>query len=124
MFVAINTTKRRKITSAGMALRTIIPFSFVFPAVNWEIHAIVIEGGWGPGRFSMAALAIRRELRRCMVRVRRLVVITGMAAKAGIRRIVIIPVVAGITIIRYGRMSASDRINAIVVKSRRYPGRF
>ena len=124
MFVAINTAKRRKIASAGMAIRTIIPFSLVFPTVNGEVHTIMVEGGWRPGRFGMAALAIRRELRSSMVGVRRLVVITGMAAKAGVRRVIIIAVVAGVTIIRYGRMSSSDRINTIVIKSRRYPSRF
>ena len=65
-----------------------------------RINGIVVEGGRRPGRFRVAAFAIYRELASLVVRVRRLVVIIGVASCAGIRRIVVIAVVAACTVIR------------------------
>ena len=48
VFVAVNATEGSEITR-GMAFYTVVPFSFVFAAVNWEVHAIMVEGGGYPG---------------------------------------------------------------------------
>ena len=36
------------VTGVGVAIHTIVPLAPVFPAVNREILAVVIEGGRGP----------------------------------------------------------------------------
>ena len=72
----------------------------------------------------MAHRAIGRDIQGCMFRVGCLVKIGGMAARASIGGIVVIAVVTGITIIRNGCMRTRQRIHRIVVKHRRYPGRF
>ena len=64
-----------------------------------RIETIVIKGRRNPGVFRMATLAIRRELRRRVVWIRRLIVGRSVTTKAGIRRIVVISVVAGHTLI-------------------------
>ena len=59
-----------------------------------------------------------------MVRVGALIVVRCMTAGAGIRRIVIIAIVAGITIIGDSRMSTRQRIIIVMyVKSCRSPAR-
>lgn len=64
-----------------------------------RIETIVIKSRWNPGILRMAALAIRWELRRCVVWIRRLIVSRSVTTKAGIWRIVVISVVAGDTLI-------------------------
>ena len=51
MFVAINAAEGCKVARTGMAFRTIVPFSLVFPAVNGEVHSIMIKSRRYPGRF-------------------------------------------------------------------------
>ena len=59
-----------------------------------------------------------------MFRVQTRVVVWQMASIAGIRGIIVIALVAGITIVGYRNMRSGKRINGIVVKRRGYPGRF
>ena len=81
------------------------------------------EGSGFPAwRGGMAHSAIRGEIQRLVFRIGCLNKIRIMTSIAGIRRAVIEPVVAGITIIGNGRMRPGKRINDVVVKSRRCPG--
>ena len=123
VFVAVNAAENLKIARSGVAIHTFVPFPLVFSAVNRE-RPIVIEVGRCPCRFRVAALTIGRELRGGVVGAHRLVIVTGVASKAGIGRIVVISIVAGRAVIRNRHVGASDGINIIVVKGRRYPGRF
>lgn len=124
MFVAVNAAENLKIARSGVAIHTFVPFPLVFSAVNGEIHTIVIEAGRGPCRFCVAALTIVRELRGGVVGVHRLVIIICVAAKTSIRRIVVIPVVAGRAIIRNGCMLSVKGVVIIVdAKGCRIPSR-
>ena len=114
VFVAIDTAEYLEIAGSGMAFGAVVPFSSVFPAVNGEIHYIVVKVCRNPCRFRVAALAVGWELSGAVAGVRRLVVIIGMAAKAGVRRVGVISIMAGRAIIRNGRMPAIKRIVIIV----------
>ena len=46
-----------------------------------------------------------------------------MATRAGIGRVGVIAVVAGVAVIGDGRVRAGQRVNAVVIKRRRYPSR-
>ena len=59
-----------------------------------------------------------------MVRVQALVVIRRMAARAGIGCVCIIAVVTGNAVVCNGHVRSGERINCIMVKSRRRPGCF
>ena len=81
-----------------MAINALRPFPRVLSAVNWEKLGVVVKIRRDPIRLSVAVRATCRELRRGMVRVRRLVVIRRVAARAGVRRIIVIAIMAGRTI--------------------------
>ena len=84
-----------------MTVDALIPCVFVRPAVNREIHVIVVKVCRLPGRFIVAILAGGWKSRRCMVRIICLIVFCLVTAVAGIRRIVVIAVdVAGTAIER------------------------
>ncbi len=91
-------------------------------------HVVVVvdrERSRIPARISRVAhRAIRRDVQRDVVGICCLVKISSVATRASIRRIGVVPVVAGITVICNGNMCASERINGVVVKGRRRPGRF
>lgn len=89
-----------------MAIHALVPLAVVFSAVNGEIHIVVVKCGGRPGVFAVAVLARSRELSSDVVRVVGCVVVGGMTAKAGIRGVDIISVVALGTVIGYGRMGA------------------
>ena len=62
MFMTINTAKDLEVSRGSVAFDALIPFVFMFPAVNWKVHIIVIKRGWIPGGFIMADGAIGGEL--------------------------------------------------------------
>lgn len=97
--MANRTTESRVIPRRGMAVGALIPFSLVFAAVNGEKHPVVVKGGRRPGRFTVAAGAVGRELRGFMVGIGGLIIVGHMAAGAGIGRVVVITVVAGRAIV-------------------------
>ena len=64
----------------------------------------------------MATLAIGREVRCFVIGIRRRIVIRSMASKAGLRRrSVVYPMVAGCTIIGYGRVRSRNHIIFVVI---------
>ena len=72
----------------------------------------------------MTHFTVSRYTERHVIRVGRLIEIGGVAAGAGIRRIRVIAVVTGITIVGYLYMCPGKGINHIVIKSGRCPGCF
>ena len=88
----------------GMTICTLTPLAVVCAAVYREILSIVIKSRRHPRSLTMTGSAICRKLQGYVIGVRCCIVIIGMAAKTGIGGIVIIPVVAGRTIIRNGSM--------------------
>ena len=52
-----------------VTVSTGIPFTFVIPAVYWEIHTIVIKRRWSPAFLLMALGTIGREVGSIMIRV-------------------------------------------------------
>ena len=62
----------------------------------------------------MAGLAIYRELLCLVIRIRHLVIVCRVAAEAGVRCVVVVPVVAGSAIIGYDSMCAIQHIIIIV----------
>ena len=71
-----------------------------------RIHRAVVEGRGDPRRLRVAQRAVRRELRRCVVWIRRLVVLRCMAPCAGIGRIGVVALVTGRAIASYTHMCA------------------
>ena len=57
--MAGRTGEFRIIRRIGMAVRALVPLSFVFAAVNGEIHPVVVESGRRPGRFAVTGGAVR-----------------------------------------------------------------
>ena len=110
------------IRGVRMAVRTLAPLTVMCPTVYREIQAIVIKGGRNPGIFTMTGVAIGRKLGRDVIRVRRSIEISCMAANAGIGGIIVIPIMTGGAIIGNGCMCPIQRIIIIVNgKSRRRP---
>ncbi len=108
----------------SMAIDTLIPLAVMGPAVDGEILPVVVEGGRRPARLIMATGAIRRELSRLVVGIGRLVVVRIVAPETGIRRIVIITVVAGGAVVGNGGVrSLEDVVVVVVGKGRRHPTR-
>lgn len=83
----------------GMAVYTLIPFALVLATVDRKVFHVMIKRGWLPGGLGVAGNAISRELQGLVIRIRGLIIIRLVAAGTGIRRIVIIPIVASRTII-------------------------
>ena len=91
-------------------------------AGQWEIGGVVIECCRHPGIFTMTDSAIGRKLQLDVIGVGGLIIVLGVASVAGIRRIVIIPVVAGYTVVGDGGMGPVEGIVVVVNgKSGRHP---
>ena len=71
-----------------------------------RIKTVVVEGRRNPGRFAVAGGAVRGKLLRDVVGIGCLVVIPDMTARAGIRGVIIISVMAGGAVIGNGGMRA------------------
>lgn len=93
--MANRTTERGVIARRGMAVGALIPFPFVFAAINGKMHDIVVESCRFPGCFAMATGAVCRELCRFMVGIGGLIIIVDMTAGTGIRSVIIITLVTG-----------------------------
>lgn len=91
----------------GMAIRTLIPFAFVFAAIYRKMLAVVVESRRHPGIFPVAIGAIGRKIQGYVVGVVGIVVIVGMATRAGIGGVVVIAVVAG------GAFVGDHRVGAV-----------
>lgn len=86
------------------------------------INGIVVKCGRRPSRFAVAGGAIGWELSRCVVRVGCRVIIRCMATCTGIRGGIVIPVMAGSTIVRNSRVCPVQGIKIVVDReARRFP---
>ena len=91
-----------------------IPFAFVRPAVNREIHIVVVKVCRGPGRFTVAILAGCRKSRRSVVWIVCLIIFRLVAAVTGVGRVVVIAVMTGGAVVGNERMRAVQRIIIVV----------
>ena len=122
VFMAINATEQTIISRCGMAFCADFPFVVMISAVNREVLPVVIEGRWRPCCRCMAKLAFRRKLSRFMRRVGGLAVSLQMAAYAGIRGVVIIPVMAFGAVVGNGVVRAFQNVVVVVnIKGCRFP---
>lgn len=105
-----------------MAIGALIPFTVMFSAVNREIHAVVVKVCRYPDCFTMTVLASRWESGRGVIRIIRLVIVWQVATDAGIGRVVVVAVVAGVAVVGDGRVGAIQRVIVIVDREfRRLP---
>ncbi len=89
-----------------------------------RIDHIVIKIGGHPGCFAVAGRTFGWELCRCVVRTGGRVIFRGVTACTGVRRAVVIAVVAGGAIIGYGRVrSVQSIIIAVDLETCRRPTR-
>jgi len=87
-----------------------------------RVNIAMVESRWRPAVFIVANRAIRRELQGNVVRVGRLIVIVFVAAVAGIRRVVVISVVAGCTVVgNVGMCSHQSKEIVVHGEARRVP---
>ena len=75
-----------------------------------------------PRRLAVTTRTIGAEMRRRVVRIRRLCEVIRVATRAGIGRIRVIALVA--VVATHRRVRPHDRVNAVVVKCRRRPAAF
>ena len=85
-----------------------------------RIKTIVVEVSRNPGRFAVAAGAVRGKLLRDVVGVGCLVVIADMASHAGIRGVIVVPVMASGAVIGYDGMRA---VQGVIIVVNRESGR-
>lgn len=114
MLVAIDTAEQGIVAWRRVAIHALIPFAFMFAAIDREVLPVMIPGGRGPSRGRVAGFTIRGEPDLFVVRIIGAIIIRTVAAKAGIRRVVIIPVVTGRAIVGDARMSAGQWPEVIV----------
>ena len=87
-----------------------------------RVKTIVVHGRRHPCRFAVAGGAVRRELLCNVVWIGRLVVVGRMATCTGIRRVVVVAVVAGGAFVGDHRMCAVQRVVVVVDgKTGRFP---
>ena len=81
-----------------------------------EVGGIVVKVvGRGPSRFGVAPGTTGRELQGGVIRIGRVTVVLRMATKTGIRRIVVVSIVASGAVIGDGRMGAIQGVVIIVI---------
>ena len=87
-----------------------------------RVKTVMVQRRRRPGGFAVASGAIGWELLGDVVRISRLVIIGRMAACAGVRRRIVIAVVAGGAIVRNGGMRAVQGVIIVVNgKGGRFP---
>jgi hypothetical protein len=94
VLMTIYTTENAVITRINVALGTRIPFTFMFTAIDREELVVMIESRGLPGILTMTILACRWKLRRGMWRIIGLVIVIEVTPYTGIRRIIVITLVA------------------------------
>jgi hypothetical protein len=100
--VASEAAEHLVIVWIGMAIRTKVPLSVVFPGVDRKILTVMVERRRYPCVLRMADFAIGWELSGGVRRIVRLVVIVQVAAHACVRYVIIvIAVMAGIARLSY-----------------------
>ena len=113
--------KISEVVRVGMAFCTLIPLSFMCPAVNGKILGVVVESSRYPFVFCMTGRAIVGELCCLVVGVGGIFILTLMASVTSVRCVVIVAIVASSTLICNGGMSA---IQCIIIIVDREVGRF
>lgn len=78
------------------------------------VNIVMIEVGWSPCGLRMTCFAGGGEVGGDMVWIGRLVVLVGMAPQTYFRRVGVIPIVAGCTIVFNGNMGACQYIVIVV----------
>ena len=109
----ITGVRRIRIISTDMTGDTVILDRYVRTGKRIET---VIKGRWYPGRFRVTGLTVRWKLRRLVIRIRRVIVISLVTTNTSSWRIVVIPVMAGRTIIGDGGMCPIQLIISIVIR--------
>ena len=99
--MAARTTKFCKVIWVDMAIQTFIPFAFMCSTINREVLTIVIKGSRCPRSIIMARSAVGRKLSSGVIWIIRTIVVTLVTTYAGIGRIRVVSIVAGIAITRY-----------------------
>ena len=107
-----------------MAIRTLIPFSLVLPAVNWEVKVVMIPCCRFPRTLRVTGLTGGWKLGSLMIRVVGLIVIVLVTSKTCVWGVVVITVMAGCALICYGGMCPAQRLIIVMIrKQRRIPVR-
>ena len=108
----------------GVAICALVPFAFVFAAVNGEMLVVVVESRRYPGVFAVTIGAVGRKIQRHVTGVGGSIVIGSMAADAGIGSIVVIAVVAFGAVGGNSGMRAVKRVIIVVIgEGSRHPTR-
>ena len=81
-----------------------------------RIDRVVVKSGWRPGSLAVTSVAVGRELRDHMVRIHNSNIIRSMASETGIRRVLVISMVAGVAVISNRSMRPVQLVITIVVK--------
>ncbi len=63
VIVAIQAIEHGIIIRRGMAFIAVVPLTLMLPAVNREIHIVVVKSGRLPSILVVASSAVRREIR-------------------------------------------------------------
>jgi hypothetical protein len=109
---------------AVVAGRTVVRYIGVCP-IKDVIVVVISKCGRVPARVGrVTRSAIGRKCQIYMVRVGGLVVVGLVASGTGVRRVVVIAVVAGVAIISDVLVCAVERVETAVVKIGRGPGSF
>lgn len=122
VIMAIQAIVDRKIASGGVAFAALVPLVVVLPAVDREVHIVMVKIRRFPGILRMARRTVRREARRLVIRIVRPGVLRLVTAVASGRRIVVIPVVTGGTVILDADVRTLERPKLVVNREgRRVP---
>ena len=97
-----------------VTIGTLVPFTFVIPAVDRKILGIVIEVSRRPGCLTMATVAVCRKLCSNVIGVGCVVIIICMTTCAGVGGVIIVTVVTLGAIIGDTGMCTVQRVVAVV----------
>ncbi len=124
MLMAIDAAEQAIVAGCGVAVHTFIPLPFMFATVDGEILTVMIPDRGDPRIRGMTGFTIGWEADLFMVGIIGPVIIVAMAPETGIRRVVVIPVMTGCTVIRDPRMRTGQWPEIIMDgEGRRYPVR-
>ncbi len=104
---------RGRVVAADVAGRTVVGYRNML--ARERPNRVVVKRGRHPSRLRVAGRAVRGELVRHVVRVGHGVEVRGVAARASVRRVHIVPVVASGAVVRNRCVSAIQRIKIVVV---------
>ena len=112
--MAADATELRIVRRGRVALDALAPFARMCARVYREILTIMVKIGGLPFALRMAGNTVRGKLGGLMVRVSGGIVFRLVAAKTSVRRIVVIPIVAGRTVAGDGGVCTIQWIKIVV----------